>query len=354
MRGGAAPWPPPPPAATGPPPPPAAPWPPLVALLKIAKPAFWFIWVTPFAFGYIASAGSSPRLVAWFVLVALGICAVDAACNLHNELVDRVEDRRNQPNRTLLLDSLGERRAWALVVTIYAVGLAALVPIGLVVGADTVALIALGGAAALLYNAGPHLKRRPVLAQLAIGTAALSVFGMGWTWHRPFAELPAAGWLVVALVVAMGFLKDLPDAEGDRLVRAAGVFTVRAPVLRRPMVAAVYLGPFALLGALVTAGELTPRALVLLALLPAALWLAAAGERARTLHERVAAYQLVFLYVHAFMLVLLVAHEASGVAVAVAAALFAGRVLVLGLGLDPRLVEPDFKWTVSVSTMRAR
>ena len=330
------------------------PWPPVVAVLKIAKPAFWFIWITPFAFGYLASAGSSPRHPVWFVLIALGICMIDSACNLHNELVDRVEDAHNQPNRTLLLDSVGERPLWALVLTGYGIGAAALVPIGLIVGVDTVVLIVVTGVTALLYNAGPHLKRRPVLAQLAIGSAALSLFLIGWTWHEPLGEMPTPGWLLFSFTLSMGFLKDLPDVEGDRLVSAAGVFTIRGRTLRAALVAAVYLGPYVLLAGLAGTGALPGRMLVLLALVPVALWLMIVGDRARTLNERVAAYQLVFLYVHVFSLVALVVYVGTTAAAVAAAVLFVGRVVVLVFGLDPRLVEPDFRWTQSMSSLRRR
>ena len=330
------------------------PYPPVLAVLKILKPAFWFIWATPFTFGYLASAGSSPRHVVWFVLVALGIGMIDAACNAHNELVDRTEDEVNQPNRTLLVDSIPPGVLWTFVYVSYGIGALSLVPLGVIVGPDTVALILCGGTLAVLYNTGPHLKRRPGLAQLAIGGAALVLFLLGWTWHRPIEEMPPPGWLMFAFTLSMGFLKDLPDAEGDRLVRAAGIFTIRQTAVRKAAAAAVYLAPYALLAALVAAGALMPRMLVLLALVPVALWLLVVGDRARTLDERVLAYQLVFLYVHLFSLVALVTYVATVTALVAAVILFTGRGVVLALGLDPRLVEPGFRWSASMSALSGR
>lgn len=328
-----------------------SPWPPLLALVKIAKPPFWFIWVTPFVFGYVASAGSHPQHKVWFVLIALGIAMIDIACNLHNELVDREEDAVNQPNRTLLLDAVGERPLWALVLLAYGVGLASLVPIGLIVGFDAVGFIAIGGLIAVTYNAGPHFKRRPVLSQLVIGTAALCMFEVGWVFHRPAGQMPAAGWLLVVFLTAKVFLKDLPDAQGDRVVRAGGIFTLRRAAAREAILALVYLTPYVLLGALVAAGSLPARTLVLLALLPGALWLMSAGNRAGTLHERLAVYQLVFLYVHGWSLLLFVTYVGTQAAAILAAALFGARILAVALGLDPRFVEPDFSWGGAVRAL---
>ncbi len=87
------------------------------------------------------------------------------------------------------------------------------------------------------------------------------------------------------------------------------------------------------------------------AMLPVALWLAVLADRRGSLTRMIAAYQLGFLYLHAFALVLLVLCVPHTEAYVAAAALLAGRLGALGLGLDPRLVEPDFSWSRSLRAL---
>jgi 4-hydroxybenzoate polyprenyltransferase len=329
-------------------------WHPVLAVLKIAKVTFWFIWLTPFVFGWVASDGGSARHLVWFWGTAAGVCLVDAACNLHNELVDREEDAVNQPNRTRLLASVPEWALWALVAFGYAYALLGIVTLSMVVGVATSALILATALVALLYNAGPRLKRRPVLSELAIGWATLAAFAVGWSMHRPIADLPPVAWALAYFVTVTACLKDLPDARGDEQVGVRRLVTVPRPALRRAALAFIYLSPYAVTAALVGLDQLPARTLAVGALLPVALWLAILADRGGSLTATIAAYQLGFLYIHVFSLTLFLLYVYDRAALLPAAILLVGRLAALVLGLDPRLVEPDFSWSGSVRALRLR
>lgn len=326
----------------------------LLAIAKISKVTFWFIWLTPFVFGYVASAGGSARDLGWFAGVCAGVCLVDAACNVHNELVDREEDAVNQPNRTRLLASVDERVLWALVAFGYTYAFTGLVAIALAVNLTVAAFILATAVVALLYNAGPRLKRRPILAELAIGWATFAAFSFGWAFHRQVGDLPAVAVALTYFVTVTACLKDLPDARGDELVGARRLVNVGRQRVRRAVVAFIYLSPYAVFAGLVAAGLLPARMLAVAVLLPVAAWLGVLADRGGPLTTMITAYHLGFLYIHAVSLLLFVLYVASGGAVVAASILLAGRMAVLALGLDPRLVEPDFSWSRSLRALRSR
>jgi 4-hydroxybenzoate polyprenyltransferase len=331
-------------------------WPPLLAIAKVSKVTFWFIWATPLIFGYIASADSrgSPQDLVWFALVAGGVCFVESINCIHNELMDQEEDAANQPRRGTLIASVGEGPLWLIVVAGYAIAVAGIVPIAVFVGMDVAALIAGACLAPLLYNTGPRLKRRPVLAEFAIGWAAYCTYLTGWAFNEPITDVPAVIWLFTYFFAVTSFLKDLPDVRGDELVGASGVFSIRRAALRKAALVFIYVSPYALAVALVAAGALPERMLILCALLPVALWLMVAGDRVSSLPTMIAAYEFVFLYVHVFFLTMFVLCTPTAAAAIAAAVLFAARTVVLYLGLAPRFVEPDFDWSRSFRALIRR
>ena len=328
-------------------------WPPLLAILKMAKVTFWFIWVTPLIFGYIASAdarGSAQDLI-WFVLVVLGVCFVESINCIHNELMDQEEDAANQPRRATLLASVGEGPLWLLVFVGYAVVLIGIVPIVVFVGLEQAALIAAASIAPVLYNAGPRLKRRAVLAEVDIAWAVFFTYLTGWSFNQPIGEVPAIICLLTFFFGITSFLKDIPDIRGDELVGAGGLFSIKRDNMRKVATAFVYVSPFALVAALVVAGELPDRMLWLLALLPLAVWLMVLGERVASLGTLIVAYESSFLYVHVFFLAMFLLYTPTIAAAIAAGVLFALRILVLYLGLAPRFVEPDFNWRTSFQAL---
>ena len=331
---------------------PAAAWPPWLALLKITKVPFWFIWITPIAFGFLASAqGTSPRHLGWFVAALLGTCLLEAVNCVHNELVDQPEDRVNQPNRGALIVSVGEPVLWRIVRLGYQSCLLGVVLIALVVGPTVAAVMLLGALIAPLYNWGPRFKRRPGWAELAIGWAVFAGYLWGWAWNRPPAQVSPVVWILAYFFGVTAFMKDLPDVRGDEAVRAAGIFSIRRAQLRRALLLFIAVSPYALVVLLVTAGVVPTRLLLLLVLVPAGLLLPVAGERARSPGAMIVAYEVAFTYVHLFLLALFLLDTPTRAAGLCAFGLFTCRVLALRWRLAPRFVEPGFSWRRSLAEL---
>ncbi len=93
------------------------------------------------------------------------------------------------PAWTDLAASVPEPVLWALVAFGYLYAVAGLVAVFLVLGPAVGVLVLSVAGTALAYNAGPHLKRRPVLAEVAMGWATLSAFLFGWSFNRPLADV---------------------------------------------------------------------------------------------------------------------------------------------------------------------
>jgi len=334
-------------------------WPRLLAILKIAKVPFWFIWITPMVFGYLASAELGPaRHSGWFIVVLFGTILLECANCIHNELMDQEEDAINQPNRSTLVASVGEPTLWQIALSGYLICFIGLIPFAIFVSPLIATLLFLGGLAAPLYNWGPRLKRRPGLAQVAIAWAAFFSYIVGWAWNQPtlawnhiFLNISPAIWLLIYFYFATCFIKDLPDVRGDERVGAPGIFSIRRHWVRKGLLLFVYLSPYLLTYTLVISGVLPPRFSSLFSLIPLGLVVMIVGERATTIDTMIVAYEFVFVYVHLFFLVLFLLDTPSGQAFLIAILLFAARTLSVYLQLAPRFVEPDFAWSYSISRL---
>jgi 4-hydroxybenzoate polyprenyltransferase len=327
-------------------------WAPWLAFLKISKVTFWFIWITPAVFAYIESASrGETRHLGWFVLSVLGICVIEAANCAHNELVDQEEDRISQPARATLLASLSERHVWRLVLAGYALPVIGLLPLAVFAGPLPALFLLLGTLAAPLYNSGPRLKRRPVLAEVGIAWAVFCVYASAWTFNEPLDEISSTVWVLTYFFGVTSLIKDLPDVAGDEAVGAAGVFSLHSERMRRVSLTFIYFSPYVLVVLLVAASVLPARFLLLLTLAAAGVALMVWGERARTPHMMLAAYELAFFYVHAFFLFLFLLDTPTTAAFVAAIALFTGRLVAVALGLDPRLVEREFSWSTSIKSL---
>lgn len=316
----------------------------LLAAGKLMKPHFWFSWLTLFVFGYVASAGSDFRHVPWALVTGIGICVAFAVCNIHNALVDREEDSINQPERVALLVDVGERRLWAMAAAGYAANGVGIILTAAIAGIDVAAWFAVAGASSVAYNAGPRLKRRPMLAELSMAVAASSMFLAGWTWHEPATSLPAAGVLVAVFIGMTGFLKDVADVAGDTAVGAPALFNLPSRAVRYAALGAIAAGPYCLLAVVVASGLAPSRLLTMLWLLPVGILLGAAAANAGNERATIGTYHFSFLYVHLFCLSLFVLQVFTATAFLLAATLLGGRLLAMWLRLDPRLAEPDPSW----------
>jgi 4-hydroxybenzoate polyprenyltransferase len=325
-----------------------------LAVLKISKVPFWFIWITPILFAYVSSAqAASARYLPLFVVAVVGTCLLEASTCIHNELVDQEEDRLNQPAREILVRSVGERRLWILVWLGYAICFLGLIPLALLIGPVVPALMLIGGLAGPLYNWGPRFKRRPFLAEVVIAWAFFLGYMWGWQWNAPGAEVPAVAWVVTYFFGITAILKDLPDTRGDEQVHAASIFSITSRPLHLAAVLFVYASPYLLLVGLVAEGILPPRFLTAcLLILPAAavLWL---GERAEGLGA-IVVYEFAFFYVHVFFLLLFVLDNPIPLTLMLAASLFIVRTLAVYLGLAPRFVEAEFSWSKAIGEIVRR
>jgi 4-hydroxybenzoate polyprenyltransferase len=327
-------------------------WPAWLSLLKIMKVPFWFIWVTPTVFGYLASAqGMSPRHLNWFITAIIGTCLLEAANCVHNELVDQLEDRVNQPNRAALVVSVGEALLWRIVCLGYLGCLLGITLIALLISATVAAVMLMGGLMAPLYNWGLRVKRRPGWAELAIGWAAFAGYLWGWAWNRPLLQVSPVVWILAYFFGVTAFMKDLPDVRGDEAVNAAAIFSTRRAQLRRALLLFIAVSPYVLVTALVATGALPARFLLLLGIGPTGLLLPLVGERARSLGAMIAGYEIAFTYLHLFLLALFLLDTPTPAAYLCAVGLFTGRVLAVCLRLAPRFVEPEFSWRRSLAEL---
>lgn len=325
---------------------------PWLATLKIGKVTFWFIWITPIIYGYLASAnGAGARHLGWFIYAILGTCFLEAINCMHNELVDQEEDSINQPNRASLLHSIGEARLRKLVYGGYLVCLLGLIPLAVFVGPLIVLLMLAGGLAAPLYNWGPRLKRRVGMAEVAIGWAVFFGYLWGWTWNQSIANVSPVIWIVTYFFAITSLMKDLPDVSGDEQVNAASVFSIRRKRLRLTLIWFIYLSPYVLTIGLTFAGILSPKFYAISLMAVPGLFVFYLGEKVNSLETMIVAYEMAFLYVHIFFLFLFIIDVPTSVSLVVGILLLALRTASVVFGLAPRFVEENFSWSRSLSTL---
>ena len=325
---------------------------PWLACLKIGKVTFWFIWITPIIYGYLASANvSGPKHIGWFVYAILGTCFLEAINCMHNELVDQEEDSANQPNRTLLLKSIGETRLKRMVKAGYIICVVGLIPLAVFVNPLVVVLMLTGGLAAPLYNWGPRLKRRVGVAEVAIGWAVFFGYLWGWRWNQPLSNVSPVVWVVTYFFAITSLMKDLPDVSGDELVGAASVFSIRRKRLRMTLLFFIYLSPYVLVMLMVLAGILPPKFFGLAGLIIPGLVVLYLGEKVHSLETMIVAYELAFLYVHIFFITLFILDTPTNAAVIIGLVLFVMRCASVYLRLAPRFAEESFSWTRAMGSL---
>ncbi len=149
-----------------------------------------------------------------------------------NQISDVEIDRVNKPFLPIAAGELSRERAW------WIVGASALLPIVLALTQGTLELAAVVAALAVgvAYSLPPaRLKRFPVVASLCVSGVRSAIVNLGVAAHFTSAlggevTIPDAVWALTVFVLpfslAIAILKDVPDAEGDRLGRIA-TFTVR-------------------------------------------------------------------------------------------------------------------------------
>jgi 4-hydroxybenzoate polyprenyltransferase len=322
----------------------------LFALLKISKPTFWLIWATPFIYAYLGSAHTYDWPI--FLANVAAICILEAAVCLHNEYVDRPEDIINQPNRVKLADLVGYRTIKRLFLAGYAIGLVYLVLntvfVNFVLGPIAIA----AGFLMLFYNYWIRFKRIPYVAEVVIGAVVFIDFLAGWVMGgRSVLSVPPVAYLLTYYFFAIAVIKDLPDAAGDAAVGSKTLYSISSKRKRQILSSAIYLSPYLLIAAVVSAGVVPPDYLLTFLLLPFAMFLIYLAERARSLHEFISVYHLGFFYCQIFFVVLLSLFFPSPIAYGVGVALVALRTLLVVCKLDPRLNEPGLSIAREIASL---
>jgi 4-hydroxybenzoate polyprenyltransferase len=286
------------------------------AFLQCASCRFSALYLMPFCAGLAAAGDPSAASVLcgagfWLVLTL--------AIELTNRLADRVEDAVNRPERTALCEAVGWERLeriqlalWVLVAACAAAWLA-LAPNALL------ALLLAGGAGfGLAYSRGPRLARHRALVFVVLSGTFVGPFCLGFAAGAPlgggsgasFGQLGsfvALFWVMTLFITCLAGVKDITDRAGDEAIGYRSAFL--ALVERHGTAALVVLAtiPFAALCAFVAAGSLVPRALALLAFLPASIVVGlavrgAGGRAADQLLVREALYQLWLAFTTATLL----------------------------------------------------
>ena len=149
-----------------------------------------------------------------------------------NQISDVEIDRVNKPFLPIAAGELTVERAWWIVIA------CAVLPLLLAAtqGALELAAVAAALGIGVAYSVPPvRLKRFAILASLCVSGVRSAIVNLGVAGHFTSAftgqtTIPDAVWALTAFVlpfsIAIAILKDVPDAEGDRLGRIA-TFTVR-------------------------------------------------------------------------------------------------------------------------------
>jgi homogentisate phytyltransferase/homogentisate geranylgeranyltransferase len=149
-----------------------------------------------------------------------------------NQISDVEIDRVNKPFLPIAAGELTVEHAWWIVIAAGALPLILAVTQGALELAAVAAALAVGVA----YSLPPlRFKRYPLVASLCVSGVRSAIVNLGVAAHFTAAftgkaTIPDAVWALTAFVLpfslAIAILKDVPDAEGDRIGRIA-TYTVR-------------------------------------------------------------------------------------------------------------------------------
>jgi hypothetical protein len=300
-----------------------------MALVRLSRPRYLSIQLTPFLVGAVASPRSAPGYVGFGILAVLAWKVIVSIANI---ISDRAEDAIDHPWRTPLVDDVGihllKQVLWLTSLT-YLV-LVALMVVVSGTPADTVGLWMFFAAAALAYSF-LGVKRKTVGAPVLFGAESAAFLWVGWhggggflDWTRDvhfqaIADLDITQFITgdsraiipsVLLLWAFGatlcWSKDVPNLKGDiavgyrsiywQIVRGAHPYARVLAVLSVPYVAVLLLN---------LCDYRVPDVLVL-TIYPVAIGFAALLTRAKTHEQRELVRECGYLYWQLFMSAVLV------------------------------------------------
>jgi 4-hydroxybenzoate polyprenyltransferase len=302
----------------------------LGALLRCASCRFAAqYWM---CFSVAAGAGGGPRAGWWLAAAAPCWFAFSMGTELLNRLADRTEDRVNRPERTALCRRVGWSRLRVLMAAIF-VALAGadlaltLMARDLVLGL----LLGLGLLFAVNYSVGLRFKRWRLFSLFVLTFPFAGTFVCGLATHA--APLDAAGFVAGVVrehggvllvgglfIVTLAGTKDITDLRGDELAGYRSLFAALVQRGRTGLLYAAVMIPFGACLALVAAGALPLRFVLLLVLAPVSLAIALCVARASTAAQRAATREVFHQYWMVFIGATLLLAEPTALTAAVVAA----------------------------------
>lgn len=335
----------------------------VAATVRLARPRYLSIMVTPFVVAFLASGSDN------YAYLALGVVAVilyQAVTSIGNCVSDQVEDRVDYPERTQLCETVTYRGLRSVVILCSAAYLAivAVMAIVLDIQLDTIGLWVLYLIGTIVYSFArvkTHTLGPPIL--LGSLSAALAWTGF-WGFHDAFAwaedlhllalpnlelgHLFTGPMTVIAPAILVMWIfggslcgsKDVPNLEGDAAIGYESIYlkVVKGPYALLRVVAVMSL-PYVLVLVFVAAGYSQPAPWVLLGY-PLAVAFAAILVRAKEQTERELVRECGYVYWQVFMSLVLLSMDQRGVtAIILAGSLGWWFVNSRSLHPDPTLVK---------------
>jgi hypothetical protein len=330
----------------------------VTAVIRLARPRYLSIMVTPFVIAFLASDSGD------YAYLALGTVAVvlyQGVTSIGNCVSDELEDRHDYPQRTSLCEQVGYHQLRLVVSGISLTYLAIVVVMAtaLDIQLDTIGLWALYLFGTLMYSFA-RVKTRTMGPPILLGSLSAALAWVGfWGFQDAFSwaedlhllalvelepgELFTGPMTVIAPTILALWLfggslcgsKDVPNLEGDALIGYESVYLkiVKGPYALVRVVAVMSL-PYLLVLAFVAAGYDQPAPWVL-AGYPLAIAFAMVLVRAQEQTERELVRECGYVYWQIFMSLVLFSIEPNLLAAAILTGSFAWWFL------NSRFLHPD-------------
>jgi hypothetical protein len=330
----------------------------VVATVRLGRPRYLSIMVTPFVGAFLAS-GSGDH-----AYLALGIIAVvlyQAVTSIGNCVSDELEDRLDYPERTALCELVGYDRLRFVVagLSLLYLAIVAVMATALDIQLDTIGLWALYLFGTLMYSFA-RVKTRTMGPPILLGSLSAALAWVGfWGLHdtlswaedlhllalvelEPGQLFTGPMTLIAPAILAMWLFggslcgsKDVPNLEGDAVIGYESVYLkiVKGPYALLRVIAVMSL-PYLLVLAFVAAGYDQPAPWVL-AGYPLAVAFALVLVRAQEQTERELVRECGYLYWQVFMSLILFSMEPTNSTALILSASFAWWFL------NSRFLHPD-------------
>jgi len=330
----------------------------VVATVKLGRPRYLSIMVTPFVVAFLASDSDD---VAYLVLGTLAVILYQGVTSIGNCISDELEDRVDYPERTALCELVTYERLRLVVAGMSVAYLLIVLAMATVldIQLDTVGLWVLYLFGTLMYSFA-RVKTRTMgppilLGSLSAALAWVGFWGFGdalsWAGDLHLAALveldPGRLFTGPMIVIGPAILllwlfggtlcgsKDVPNLEGDALIGYESIYLkiVKGPHALVRVIAVMSL-PYVLALAFIASGYEQPAPWVLLGY-PFALVFALVLVRAREQLERELVRECGYVYWQVFMSLVLLSIDQTSLTVTILAGSLAWWFF------NSRLMHPD-------------